>query len=44
MVLGFFGIQFTSIQGSGPIGIDFSLIVVAIAALNLVLEFDWLVG
>ena len=42
LVLGFFGIQFTSINGSGPIGIGFSLIVVAIAALNLVLDFDFI--
>jgi uncharacterized YccA/Bax inhibitor family protein len=42
MVLGFFGIQFTSINGSGVIGIGFSLIVVAIAALNLVLDFDFI--
>jgi len=42
MVLGFFGFQFTSINGSGPIGIGFSLIVVAIAALNLVLDFDFI--
>jgi uncharacterized YccA/Bax inhibitor family protein len=40
MLLGFFGFHFTSINGSGPIGIGFSLIVVAIAALNLVLDFD----
>jgi uncharacterized YccA/Bax inhibitor family protein len=39
-VLGFFGVHFTSINGSGPIGIGFSLIVVGIAALNLVLDFD----
>jgi len=42
MVLGFFGIQFNSINGSGLIGIGFSLIVVAIAALNLVLDFDFI--
>ncbi|HEX4758384.1 MAG TPA: Bax inhibitor-1/YccA family protein [Terracidiphilus sp.] len=42
MVLGFFGIQFTSINGSGVIGIGFSLIVVGIAALNLVLDFDFI--
>src|SRR5208337_1247609 len=42
MVLGFFGIQFTSINGSGPIGLGFSLIVVGIAALNLVLDFDFI--
>ncbi|HUV69427.1 MAG TPA: Bax inhibitor-1/YccA family protein [Terracidiphilus sp.] len=42
MVLGFFGVHFTSINGSGPIGIGFSLIVVGIAALNLVLDFDFI--
>jgi uncharacterized YccA/Bax inhibitor family protein len=42
MLLGFFGIQFTSINGSGVIGIGFSLIVVAVAALNLVLDFDFI--
>lgn len=39
-ILGFFGIRFTSIYGSGMIGIGFSLFVVVIAALNLVLDFD----
>ena len=42
MVLGFFGFQFTTINGSGPIGIGFSLIIVGIAALNLVLDFDFI--
>ena len=42
MVLGLFGIHFTSINGSGAIGIGFSLIVVAVAALNLVLDFDFI--
>jgi uncharacterized YccA/Bax inhibitor family protein len=42
MLLGFFGIQFVSVNGSGIIGIGFSLIVVAIAALNLVLDFDFI--
>jgi uncharacterized YccA/Bax inhibitor family protein len=42
MLLGFFGIQFVSINGSGPIGIGFSLFVVGIAALNLVLDFDFI--
>ncbi len=41
-VLGFFGVHFSSISGSGPIGIGFSLIVVGIAALNLVLDFDFI--
>jgi uncharacterized YccA/Bax inhibitor family protein len=40
LVLSFFGFHFTAINGSGPIGIGFSLIVVTIAALNLVLDFD----
>jgi uncharacterized YccA/Bax inhibitor family protein len=42
MVLGFFGVHFTTINGSGPIGIAFSLFVVVIAALNLVLDFDFI--
>jgi uncharacterized YccA/Bax inhibitor family protein len=42
MVLGFFGIRLASINGSGMIGIGFSLIVVSIAALNLVLDFDFI--
>lgn len=42
MLLGFFGIQFVSVNGSGLIGIGFSLVVVAIAALNLVLDFDFI--
>ena len=42
MILGFFGINFVSINGSGPIGIGFSLFVCAIAALNLVLDFDFI--
>jgi uncharacterized YccA/Bax inhibitor family protein len=42
VVLGFFGFQFASINGSGVVGIGFSLVVVAIAALNLVLDFDFI--
>jgi uncharacterized YccA/Bax inhibitor family protein len=41
MLLGFFGINFTTINGANPIGIAFSLLVVGIAALNLVLDFDF---
>lgn len=41
MIAGFFGFHLTTINGSGPIGIGFSLLVVAIAALNLVLDFDF---
>lgn len=39
-ILGFFGIHFNTINGATPIGIGFSVLVVAIAALNLVLDFD----
>ena len=42
MILGFFGINFVAVNGSGPIGIGFSLFVCAIAALNLVLDFDFI--
>jgi uncharacterized YccA/Bax inhibitor family protein len=42
MLLGFFGVHFAAINGSGVIGIGFSLIVVAVAALNLVLDFDFI--
>lgn len=43
MVLGFFHVQFlSSVNGSGAIGIGFSLLVVGIAALNLVLDFDFI--
>ena len=42
MLLGFFHISFfSSVYGSGIVGIGFSLFVVAIAALNLVLDFDF---
>ncbi len=40
MVLGFFHIQVPGIYGSGPVGILFSLVVVTVAALNLVLDFS----
>jgi len=39
-ILSFFGVHFTMINGATPIGIGFSILVVAIAALNLVLDFD----
>jgi len=43
MLLGFFHITvFNSVFGNGLIGIGFSLFVVAIAALNLVLDFDFI--
>ncbi|HXJ44420.1 MAG TPA: Bax inhibitor-1/YccA family protein [Bryobacteraceae bacterium] len=40
MILGFFHVQIPGIFGSGPIGIVFSLVVVVIAALNLILDFS----
>lgn len=40
MILGFFGVHLSYIHGSGPIGIAVSLVVVAVAALNLILDFD----
>jgi len=40
-LLSFFGIHFTSINGGGSIGIAVSLFIVGIAALNLVLDFDF---
>ena len=42
MVLGFFGKTVPFIHDSGPIGIGFSLFVVGLAALNLVLDFDFI--
>lgn len=40
--LGFFGVEMPMIHASGPIGIGFSLFVVVVAALNLVLDFDFI--
>ena len=43
IVLGFFGIHvLPSIYGNGVIGIGFSIFVVIIAALNLVIDFDFI--
>ena len=42
MVMGFFGRSIPYIHESGTIGIGFSLFVVVIAALNLVLDFDFI--
>lgn len=41
-ILGFFGISVPLIHSSGTFGILFSLFVVVIAALNLVLDFDFI--
>lgn len=40
IILGFFGINVSLVAGTGMFGIGFSLIVVVVAALNLVLDFD----
>jgi len=42
MVMSFFGARIPLIHGSGPIGIGFSVVVVGVAALNLVLDFDFI--
>ena len=41
-VLGFFGVGIPYIHEAGLVGIGFSLVVVVIAALNLVLDFDFI--
>jgi uncharacterized YccA/Bax inhibitor family protein len=41
-ILGFFGVAIPYIHENGLIGIGFSLVVVVIAALNLVLDFDFI--
>ncbi|HQP09875.1 MAG TPA: Bax inhibitor-1/YccA family protein [Candidatus Omnitrophota bacterium] len=42
LIMGFFGASIPMIYSSGPFGIIFSLIVVTVAALNLVLDFDFI--
>jgi len=39
-IMGFFGIHLTTVNSASPIGIGFSIVVVIVAALNLVLDFD----
>lgn len=41
-VLSYFGIRFSTINGATPLGIAFSVVVVIVAALNLVLDFDFI--
>lgn len=41
-VLGFFGIQMSWLHDSSPLSIGISLVVVVVAALNLVLDFDFI--
>ena len=42
LILGLFGVRISFLYQSGPLGIAFSLFVVVIAALNLVLDFDFI--
>ncbi len=42
LVMSFFGVRIPLIWDSGPFGIAFSLFVVGIAALNLVVDFDFI--
>ncbi len=42
VAMSFFSVQMPYIHESGPIGIGFSLVVVVIASLNLVLDFDFI--
>jgi uncharacterized YccA/Bax inhibitor family protein len=42
MILGFFGIHLAAVNGSGPLSIGISLVIVAIAAFNLVLDFAFI--
>ena len=41
-ILSLFHVQIPMIYGSGPVGIIFSAVVVVVAALNLVLDFDFI--
>jgi uncharacterized YccA/Bax inhibitor family protein len=42
IVVGFFGTHLPFIHETGMVGIGFSLVVVVIAALNLILDFDFI--
>ena len=41
-ILGFFGIHFAAMYDSSPLGIGISLVIVAVAALNLLLDFGFI--
>ncbi|MBD3391024.1 MAG: hypothetical protein GF418_03120 [Chitinivibrionales bacterium] len=41
-ILGFFGVRMPFLHSSGPLGIGISLVIVVVAALNLVLDFDFI--
>jgi len=40
--MGFFGASVPFLHSSGPMGIGISLVIVVVAALNLVLDFDFI--
>jgi uncharacterized YccA/Bax inhibitor family protein len=42
MIMGLFGFNIGFIHSSGPVGIGFSVFIVIIAALNLVIDFDFI--
>jgi len=42
IVMGFFGVNMPFLNSSGPIGILVSVVIVIVAALNLVLDFDFI--
>ena len=42
MVLGFLGVRFPSLWGSNPLSLGISVVIVIVAALNLVLDFDFI--
>ena len=42
MIMGFFGARIPVIYSSGPFGIGLSVVIVIIAALNLILDFDFI--
>lgn len=41
-VAGFFGVQFTMLHDSGPVSIGFSAVICIVAALSLVMDFDFI--
>lgn len=42
IIMSMFGVHMTAIHGSGLLGIGFSLVVVGVAAMNLVMDFDFI--
>lgn len=42
ILLSFFGVQIPLIHSNGPLGIGFSIVVTVLAALNLLLDFDFI--